>query len=75
MWQKCPICDGTGRTQNTNSTSSYSVCSTCNGSKLISRLTGLPPNYEMNKKEEAERQKEIDEIIKLLIKNNFKNKN
>ena len=63
MWQKCPICDGTGRTQNTNSTSSYSVCSTCNGSKLISRLTGLPPNYEMNKKEEAERQKEIDEII------------
>ena len=49
MWQKCPICNGTGRTHNTLSSSSFDICSTCNGSKIISELNGLPPNYEQNK--------------------------
>ena len=49
MWQKCPICNGTGRTHNTLSSSSFDICSTCNGTKIISELTGLPPNYEQNK--------------------------
>ena len=54
MWQKCPICNGTGRTHNTLSLSSFDICSTCNGTKIISELNGLPPNYEQNK---IERQK------------------
>jgi len=49
MWQKCPICNGTGRTHNTLSSSSFDICSTCNGTKIISELNGLPPNYEQNK--------------------------
>ncbi len=54
MWQKCPICNGTGRTHNTLSSSIFDICSTCNGTKIISELNGLPPNYERN---EIERQK------------------
>ena len=49
MWQKCPICNGTGKTHNTLSSSSFDICSTCNGAKIISELNGLPPNYEQNK--------------------------
>ncbi len=49
MWQKCPICNGTGRTHNTLSSLSFEICSTCNGKKIISELNGLPPNYEQNK--------------------------
>ena len=45
MWQKCPICNGSGITYNTLSSSSFDVCSTCRGTKIISELNGLPPNY------------------------------
>lgn len=44
MWQKCPICNGSGRTHNTLTSSSFDICSTCNGTKIISELNGLPPN-------------------------------
>lgn len=37
-YQKCPICQGTGLTH------LGQKCSTCNGTKLISEITGLPPN-------------------------------
>ena len=43
MWQKCPICEGTGRIVNTLSSSTSDICSTCNGTKIISEKTGLPP--------------------------------
>lgn len=43
-WQKCPICNGSGKIYNTLSSSSYDTCSTCNGKKIISELTGLPPS-------------------------------
>jgi hypothetical protein len=54
MWQKCPICNGTGTTFNALSPLSFDICLTCNGTKIISELNGLPPNYEQNK---IERQK------------------
>ncbi len=48
MWQKCPICNGEGKvTSSSYTTSSFFICSTCptcNGSRIISELTGLPPN-------------------------------
>jgi DnaJ-class molecular chaperone len=54
MWQKCPICNGIGTTFNALSPLSFDICSVCNGTKIISELNGLPPNYEQNK---IERQK------------------
>ena len=45
MWQKCPICNGLGTVHNYGiSSSTYSVCSVCNGAKIISELNGLPPS-------------------------------
>lgn len=46
MYQKCPICNGTGKQQNFDQTSKFSHCGTCAGTGIISSLTGLPPNYE-----------------------------
>ena len=42
-FQKCPICDGTGKQTNTLSSATYITCKTCEGSGIISELTGLPP--------------------------------
>ena len=41
MWQKCPICNGTGVV-----TKDYSKnnCRICNSKGIISQITGLPPN-------------------------------
>lgn len=43
MYQKCPICNGDGKVLNLNGTVMFSVCSTCNGTKIIDSVTGLPP--------------------------------
>jgi hypothetical protein len=48
MWQKCPICNGSGRDFTPLSNSSSSICSVCDGSKIISELTGLPPSLSIN---------------------------
>ena len=46
MWQTCPICNGTGidyvfKGYGVNTSNN---CTTCKGKKIISTLTGLPPN-------------------------------
>lgn len=46
MYQKCPICNGSGKTHDTLSSSSFSVCTTCNGAKIISMVNGLPPSQQ-----------------------------
>ena len=46
MWQKCPICNGTGGTY----INAFKDCSLCKGAMIISELTGLPPNQEFHKK-------------------------
>ena len=46
MYQKCPICNGQGTVTNNTiaTTSSFSnVCTVCNGTKIISTITGKPP--------------------------------
>lgn len=43
MWQKCPICLGTGKINSFSSTVFQLDCEVCNGKKIISELTGLPP--------------------------------
>ena len=49
MYQKCPICNGTGIAMTIQS--SNSVCPTCQGKRIISELTGLPPNSSPNQQQ------------------------
>ena len=44
MWQKCPICNGTGKYNNPLTMNTQDNCRTCNGKGIISQITGLPPN-------------------------------
>jgi hypothetical protein len=45
MFQKCPICEGTGEDSiNVPFNAIPPICSVCKGEKIISTLTGLPPN-------------------------------
>lgn len=41
MWQKCPVCNGTGKSIEIFSGES---CKACNSKGIISSVTGLPPN-------------------------------
>lgn len=44
MWQKCPLCNGTGQDESWlihNGTKPE--CPTCNGKRIINTLTGNPP--------------------------------
>jgi hypothetical protein len=43
MWQKCPVCSGSGRVDNFTSSLATISCHVCNGKGIISELTGLPP--------------------------------
>ena len=45
MWQKCPICQGTGIN---NNSSWREPCSVCKGLKIISELTGKPPGISVS---------------------------
>lgn len=48
MYQKCPVCFGTGKDQNVEALLKFSKCNTCKGSGIINELTGLPPeNYNV----------------------------
>jgi len=44
-WQCCPICGGAGRVTPTGNvvTALFELCTVCRGKKIISTLTGLPP--------------------------------
>jgi hypothetical protein len=69
MWQKCPICNGSGKVANILSSSSFEVCSTCNGSKIISKLTGLPPNLDskFNNQPGKNVECEVDDLANAII--------
>ena len=41
-WQRCPICDGTGRIP-TDGTATIKACDVCAGKKIISTFSGKPP--------------------------------
>lgn len=57
MWQKCPICNGSGQVNGLSIL--FQTCSVCNGKKIISELTGLPPQISDKKQEEL-----LDKLIK-----------
>ena len=68
MWQKCPVCNGTGKIYSSLSTSSSDVCSVCNGAKIISELSGLPPKSVnanlIDKTEDVEKINRLEKLIK-----------
>lgn len=43
MWQTCPICSGVGTQLPKYTNYTAEKCDVCNGKKIISELTGLPP--------------------------------
>lgn len=44
MFQKCPICYGSGMMYEVNKQSQ--PCPTCNGKRIISEVTGKPPEQD-----------------------------
>ncbi len=46
MYQKCPICNGTGKSYNNMTINTSSTCRTCNGKGIISKLTGNAPTWQ-----------------------------
>ena len=44
-WQKCPLCSGSGIDPTVTLSSSIPQCPVCQGKKIISEITGLPPVY------------------------------
>jgi hypothetical protein len=44
MWQKCPLCEGEGFLRSNIESIPFFKCSVCNGRKIISEITGLPPS-------------------------------
>jgi len=42
-YQKCPVCNGTGKRIDTLSHSGYTKCNTCKGHGVIDELSGKPP--------------------------------
>lgn len=50
MWQKCPICEGTGKDSNNLE---CGICKVCLGKGIISTLSGTPPEIKENKVNES----------------------
>ena len=48
MWQKCPVCGGSGEVPNPYPTTDIDglPCSVCGGMKIINDLTGRPPKHD-----------------------------
>lgn len=51
-FQKCPICNGTGTIASGNYITS-TICPVCQGKRIISELTGLPPYMGTNENVET----------------------
>lgn len=47
-WQKCPLCNGSGLGLNEGLYTAIPICSVCQGQKIISEVTGLPPGTFVN---------------------------
>jgi len=73
-YQKCPICDGSGMIPEpyTATTSFHVKCPACKGARIISSMTGLPPERVVKEVEEREKEreksKELDKIIEAIKK-------
>ncbi len=50
MWQKCPVCLGTGVDNNIIIFNKEIKCTACDGKKIINTITGSPPNISEKRK-------------------------
>lgn len=48
-WQLCPKCNGSGAAYSPFSNGTSAVCDVCDGKKIISVITGLPPQAQRAK--------------------------
>lgn len=62
MWQKCPICNGTGIIISDLTQTPSKKCGTCNGKKIISSLTGKPPKEDSQK--DTGKDKRVEDFFK-----------
>jgi DnaJ-class molecular chaperone len=44
MYQKCPICQGSGKGLPLLGDKSEPICPTCHGERIIDEITGIPPS-------------------------------
>lgn len=49
MYQKCPVCNGSGYAYNPYAMGSETTCPTCEGARIIDEVTGLPPEGQIPK--------------------------
>lgn len=42
-YQKCPICEGSGKLQDSENMINHHDCHVCNGHGIIHRVSGKPP--------------------------------
>jgi hypothetical protein len=68
-YQKCPICDGSGMVPEPYAvTTSFHVkCPTCKGARIISSMTGLPPEMVVKEVEEREKDEQFKKELQLII--------
>lgn len=83
MYQKCPICNGTGfefDSLPSMNSSRKKECTVCEGSKIISQITGRPPARKANENSSNTKSKgvwtpfnmpkeEFDKLFKEIRKN------
>jgi len=69
-YQKCPICDGIGYVPEpyATTTNCHVKCPTCKGARIISSMTGMPPEMVVKEVEEreAEEREKRGELAKRL---------
>lgn len=66
-YQKCPICNGSGKIINNESTAMYDICRVCHGAGIIDEVFGTPPQTFTT----TELKIDNDDINKYIIPNLF----
>lgn len=54
MWQKCPVCDGTGKAVTIKSKDLSGICPVCKGHSIINIETGEAPRLDFMFEDPAE---------------------
>lgn len=49
MYQRCPLCNGSGQDPTIAISSDTVICPVCGGAKIINEATGKPPKHEGDK--------------------------
>lgn len=81
VFQKCPVCNGSGISPVPGTYSGIPICPTCNGVRIISQITGMAPTIEVPGKgtfqitrhdDLAETEKVFKDQIRFVLKERIK---